>query len=126
MTTNTIRFCKKCQAETERLASGGRCKPCSNASSKAYSKAWRIENPDKSKANNDAWRAANPEKVKASGKAWRNANLEKSKETSKAWKAANPEKHRASVKAAQLAKAAKFSFYEAFYLARQCKLIMYT
>ena len=100
----TIRFCPKCQCETERLASGGRCKPCSNASSKAYSKVWRIENPDKSKANNKAWKSANPEKVNAYNKAWRDAN---------------PDKQRAINKAAQQAKAAKFALYEAFYLANQ-------
>ena len=104
MTTNTIRLCKKCQAETEHYANGGRCKPCSNAYSKTYSKAWQALNPEKVKANNDAWRAANPEKAKAYSKAWRDAN---------------PDKHRALVKAAQTAKAAKFALYEAFYLANQ-------
>jgi len=70
MTINLVRFCKKCQAETERLANGGRCKPCSNASSKA----WNAANPEKHKAINKAWKIANQDKHRASIKA---AQLEK-------------------------------------------------
>jgi hypothetical protein len=90
-----MKFCKKCQCETERYSnSGNRCKPCANAASKAYA-------------------LANPEKMKELGKAWREANPEKKD----AWRKANPKKHLASVKAAQKAKAEKFALYEAFYLA---------
>ena len=90
-----IRFCKKCQVETERLPnSNNRCKPCSNATSRAYQAA----NPEKMKANAAAWRKANPEKHAL-------------------WRKENPEKHRESVKAAQKTRAEKFAMYEAFYLA---------
>jgi len=101
-----IKFCKKCNAETERNASG-RCKPCRNASRAA----WCAANPDKAKASCAAyynanlekikarhadWIAANREKVKASHAAWCAANLEKGRAYSAAYYAANPEKVKAN------------------------------
>ena len=99
MTANQIlpmvRFCKKCQVETVRLPnSNNRCKPCANATTKAY----HLANPEKSRADAAAWRKANPEKHSS-------------------WRKANPEKHKESVKASKKAKAEKFALYEAFYLA---------
>jgi hypothetical protein len=135
-TQMNMKFCKKCQCETERYASSGnRCKPCANATSKAYAqanpgkmrasaKAWREANPEKFKAGIAASRAKNPEyKIKARERtaAWIAANPEKHKESRDAWRKANPEKHRASMRAAQKAKAEKFAMYEAFYLANNPK-----
>lgn len=116
MTTNIIRFCKKCQSDTERLVSSGRCKPCNQATGAAYGAA----NREKLKAYGAAWRKANPEKYKASIEASRAKNPEykaKNRARVAAWTAANPDKAKASVKAAQIAKAAKFALYEAYYLA---------
>lgn len=126
MLVPTVRFCKKCQADTERLVSSGRCKPCHQANGAAYAKA----NPGKRKENAKAWREANPEKYKSSiaasraknpdhktqararTAAWREANPA----YGTAWRLANPEKVKSSAKAYQKAKAAKFALYEAFYL----------
>jgi len=51
------KFCKKCNAETERKPSGA-CRPCHNLSVAKYYAA----NRERVKAKNDAWHAANPEK----------------------------------------------------------------
>jgi len=69
----TIKFCKKCQCDTERLISGGRCKPCNKANNDAY----KLANADKLKAYAAARRKANPQKHMASVKAAQIANSEK-------------------------------------------------
>jgi len=107
-----IKFCKQCQAETERNMSG-RCKPCCAAisakwyaanreRSRARTAAWRAANPEKDRAINAKWRAANPEKVKAANAAWsacrakmHAANPDKRRASAAAWHAANPGKVRA-------------------------------
>jgi len=108
-----IKFCKKCQSDTERNAKGD-CKPCARASNAAWyaansqkinaaraalyaanpekAKAWAKANPERDKANKAAYRAANPEKVSAANAAWRASNPEKYKATQAVWRAANPEK----------------------------------
>jgi len=85
-----IKFCNKCQSDTERYGRG-ECKPCTKASQAAY----RTANPEKRKAANSAYRAANPEKVRAGRAAWYAANLEKSKAWMAAWYASNKEKAKA-------------------------------
>lgn len=52
------KFCKKCQAETERSKSW-QCKPCLKVSATD----WRLVNSEKVKASNYAWRIANIEKI---------------------------------------------------------------
>lgn len=97
-----LKFCKKCQTETERNYRGD-CKPCKNE----WKKAWRKANTEKVKASLAAYRAANKEKMKASKAAWRARNPEYAKtwharnpEYAKIkvaeWKAANPERHAAN------------------------------
>lgn len=80
------RFCKKCQCETERRASGN-CKPCANAASTA----WRAANPETARAATNAWRAANPDRNKAEKAAYKAANHEKVKAYAAAWAETNPE-----------------------------------
>lgn len=57
--STAVRFCKKCQCETERH-SDGRCRPCK----RAYLYQWRKENPDKFRAIQDKWEGKNPDKLK--------------------------------------------------------------
>lgn len=122
--SSTLKFCKKCQTETERNT-GGQCKLCRKArdaaryaanpekakayaaarlaadpeKTKARAAAYRLANPDKIKASAAAFRAANPEKRRASAKAWRTANPDKMKAASAAWKSANTERVKARAKA---------------------------
>jgi len=107
-----MKFCKKCQAETERKPSGD-CKPCA----RAYSAAWRAANPDKVKASNAAWAKANPEKAKAKNAAYRAANPEKAKANSAAWRAANPEKAKSYSAARYADNPEKVKSYSAAYRA---------
>ena len=99
-----MRFCKKCQVETERTK-GGKCKPCRKAYGVAYRAAnpekvkatkasYRAENAEKVKSANVAWRAANPEKTRAAAAAYRAKNLEKAREWTAAWSANNRESKR--------------------------------
>ena len=86
-----IKFCKKCQVETERNAKGD-CRPCGMAATAAWNKA----NPERQKARSAAFRAAHPERVKATQAAYRIANPEKIKAATEAWRAANPERVKAT------------------------------
>lgn len=54
-----VKFCKKCQCETERHADG-RCRPCK----RAYLYKWRKENPDKFRAIQEKWDDKNSGKLK--------------------------------------------------------------
>tara|TARA_R110000868_G_scaffold33734_1_gene122175 strand:- start:21 stop:299 length:279 start_codon:yes stop_codon:yes gene_type:complete len=84
-----IKYCKKCQRETQRLVSSGRCKPCNDVNNDAY----KLVNPDKLKAIAKAWRKANPDKYKASIAASRAKNPEykaQARARSAAWRLANP------------------------------------
>lgn len=72
-----IKFCMKCNAETER-AKNDQCKQCKVIADKAY-------------------RAANQEKIKALNRAYYKANTERINVASKAWAIANPEKRKAAV-----------------------------
>lgn len=101
-----MKFCKKCDTETERYATG-KCKLCAKVSravryaaspekEKARVAAWQAANRDKVRASTDAWKAANRERVKASTAAWHAANCENGKAVSAAWRAANPDKVKAN------------------------------
>lgn len=82
-----IKFCSKCQAETERYASGG-CKPCG----KKYGAAWEAANISKRRVIKATYRAANKEKIRESTAAWKKANPEYTRASVAAWAKANPEK----------------------------------
>lgn len=88
-----VKFCKKCQSETECYANG-QCKPCARVRTNARYKA----NPEKVKAAaktaTAAWRAANADRVKARAAAWWAANPERNAANAAAWQAANPEAKR--------------------------------
>ena len=95
-----IKFCKKCNAETERYKCGD-CKPCKAAWYAANRElqiakktAYYAANREKLIAANLAYYAANREKVLAAASTWRAANLDKSLARCAAWRAANPEKRR--------------------------------
>lgn len=73
-----LRFCPKCQSETERKSNSD-CKPCANA----YSTAWNAANKERRqayeksperKAAKSARYAYNPEKAKVATTAWIKAN----------------------------------------------------
>lgn len=98
--STVIKFCKKCQCETERYR-GGRCKPCGLAANALY----RDNNPDKVQASRDAWAGKNKDRIKATQKAYREANKETLRTVHDAWVEANPdrvkamkERHRATAK----------------------------
>lgn len=91
-----IKFCKKCNQETEHYENG-RCKICRSA----YSKAYNAANPEKMNAFNLASRTNYPERKRA----WSESNpdyfriyyAKNRKERniiSRAWKKANPDKVR--------------------------------
>lgn len=82
---STTRFCKKCQAETQRNMRGA-CKPCA----KAATALWIAANPDKMKASRAAWKAANREKVNTYAVAWHAAHSERKKVYDAVRRARNP------------------------------------
>ncbi len=79
-----IRFCKKCQAETERKANND-CKPCA----KVRAAIWAAKNSDQLKARCAAWRIANLDREKANNLAWYAANIERARATRRDYQAAN-------------------------------------
>lgn len=91
---STTKFCKKCQIETKRHASGD-CKPCGAA----RAAAWYAANPVRAKASHAAWQSANPERFKELKAIYCAANKEKFNATTAAWRAANPERTNASIAA---------------------------
>lgn len=82
------KFCRVCQTETERYASGG-CKPCM----KAYKLAWKSANPEKERERAAIYTAANAEKKRAIAAAYYAANREKVWARIKAYRLDNPEKY---------------------------------
>lgn len=96
-----MKFCKKCQKETERYGDVGRCKPCAkkysdkNKGRKQIANAARYAaNPDRVNEASAAWRAANFDRYESSRIAWRAANKYRAKTATAAWRAANPERVR--------------------------------
>lgn len=105
MNATYLKFCTKCNTDTQRNKKGG-CKPCASARGAAWRAAnpekikdlkatWRAANHDKEKASQAAWNAANPEKVKAIKARWCAANSEKLRAKDVTYRAANPEKVKA-------------------------------
>ena len=92
-----VKFCKKCQCETERGGSG-RCVPCA----KIYMLAWRAKNQEHQKATNAAWYAANPDRAKVLKAEWYANNSDKAKAYASEWSLANSERRKARVKARYL------------------------
>lgn len=62
--STAVRFCKKCQCETERH-NDGRCKPCK----RLYLYQWRKENPEKLRAINEKWNSQHTDEMKVAEKA---------------------------------------------------------
>lgn len=89
--STAVKFCKKCQCETERHKFG-HCKPCTNA----RSAAWKKANPERAKENKAAWLAANPERNKENRAAWLETNRDIANAKSRANKKANPEREKAN------------------------------
>ena len=96
-----IKFCKRCNAETERYVSSG-CKPCSTKRSAIWYKAnservkekvaeYRADNLERVKAKQAEYNAANPDRARARWVAWYAVNREKAKAYTAAWQKANPE-----------------------------------
>lgn len=89
-----MKYCKKCQTQTERDIHGN-CRPCD----RARSAAWRAANPEKTRT----YQAANPEKLQAARARYEAANRDQRRHSRSlvgravVWRAANPEKVRAAV-----------------------------
>mgnify|MGYP001597355885 FL=1 len=100
-----MKFCKKCQTETERYH-GGDCKPCAKLMSKAYHDAhkekisayqaeYRITNREKALAYHSVYYAKNRDRFAAKGAAYYAENREKIAAYQTAYNAANREKIKA-------------------------------
>jgi hypothetical protein len=96
-----IKYCAKCQVETERHARG-QCSQCVRVRNAVWGKAnreykcaataaWVKANPERSRAATIAWAKANPERYRATTDAWQKANPERKKAITAAWGKANPE-----------------------------------
>lgn len=117
-----LKFCKKCNAETERYPNG-QCRPCGRISRKKSVAKWRAANPEKVRAGvvrtlarlkeeraakREATReerermrtekaAAAKERAYARNRTWQANNKDKVRALDKAWRTANPDKIRALV-----------------------------
>lgn len=118
-----MKFCKKCQEETERYIYG-ECKLCckryyeaNKDKVKADSAAYRAANKDKAKVWRAAWRAANPEKDKASSAAYREANREKERARKIIYYKSNSVKVNERIAVYRVANKGKVSAYAAVYYA---------
>lgn len=85
------KFCKTCQAETERSNTEGKCKACVCA----RTKAWRLKNYERSLASVESWQKANPEKVKKYKEKWSVENRDKKLAKDAAYRETYPEKMQA-------------------------------
>ena len=99
-----IRFCCKCQTETERYGDGV-CKPCkakyraANREKACESAAkWRADNQDKRREYDIKYRAmyysSNKDKVREYNDKWRAENLDRVRAASSAYQSANLDKFR--------------------------------
>ena len=104
-----MKYCKKCDTETEHNAHGG-CRVCVRANSakwaaanrdrvRATTKAWADANQDKLKSARTAWSAANKERERSAIAAWNAANKDKGRAAAAKYRAAHPEKARQMVAA---------------------------
>lgn len=93
MTNLVFRFCKKCNAETERYESGN-CKPCIISRRKAHREANLEIEKEKARKRMAAWRAANPEKSKQRQVEFYARNADRIKERQAKLYAADPVKFR--------------------------------
>lgn len=66
-----MKFCKKCQCETDRDKQG-KCKPCVKLRKAGYQKV----SPEKSAASMAKWRKENPERDAENRRSWNKANPE--------------------------------------------------
>jgi len=66
------------------------CKDCA----RAYSRAWKVANPDRHRGHSRAWVAANSGRHRENARMWREANREQHRESARAWQRANPDKKR--------------------------------
>lgn len=124
-----IKFCIKCEVETNRYKNGA-CVQCAKiyrvankVKAKSACAAWYKANRVKSNTYGAAYRKANPEKIKATNNAWRKANPEKTKAHSTAYNAAHREERKSF--AAAYAKAHPDKIKErfaAYYVANKCQL----
>ena len=83
----TLRFCPKCQCETERYKDG-KCKSCAHI----RSKEWRLKNPDKSRELTSKWVALNKEQSDAHKAKWASENKAKKIISDARWNKDNKEK----------------------------------
>lgn len=81
------KFCKKCNSETERYASG-RCKPCGLAEGSVY----RAKYPDRVKETKASSYKKHAEKAKEYAAKWKANNGDRAKAYAAAWRAANNNK----------------------------------
>lgn len=62
--STVVKFCKKCQCDTERH-NDGKCRPCK----RAYLYQWRKNNPEKFRSIQDKWDGKNTDRIKESAHA---------------------------------------------------------
>lgn len=97
-----IRFCKKCQCETERSPQGA-CKKCAVISSMrwqknnpekviGYANKSHIKNPNRRNEIASKYRKNNPDKVAISKSKYRKENIEKVSRDTLKWQKDNPDK----------------------------------
>lgn len=86
-----LKFCKKCQKDTERHARGG-CNDCVKIRTAAY----RAANADRAKEYAVSYRSANREKMRECSAAWGKANKDKVNSANAAYRASNQEKRKAN------------------------------
>lgn len=135
--STAIRFCPKCQCDTDRYKDG-HCKPCARKTAKL----WSSKNKDKVKENNAAWNARNADYVREAKaklykknqqlnisraaeyyrlhreKALEYANIKRSENVvfaiarCREWRAKNPEKANESTRSWQIRNKDKVSVYK--------------
>ncbi len=110
---STIKFCKKCQAETERYTNG-KCKSCA----RVRAAKWANDNPEKKRLKNASYHYANYEKIKATKSVYYASNIEKILAYAAAQRIANPEKMKAKNSAYYAANSSRAKSIAAAYYAK--------
>lgn len=103
---STIKFCKKCMAETERYAYG-KCKPCASARSASWQKA----NSEKNRANHIAYYAKNRKEILADKSDYYAKHAERLRAYAVDRYVANPAKMKAKSSAYRVANLDVFRIY---------------